>query len=387
MRKYLLLLDSRKDHVKYWRPQILLMVSNPRGSCELIDFINDIKKGGLYVLGHVKQGDFDGMPQDPTGQEYSNWLSLVDWLKVKAFVELTVSRTVREGMHHLIRLSGLGGMKPNTIIFGFYDSTNPEDSFQKRAQKTSKVRFYTLESGSRSADTISDMFPFLRQFDDRKNTPKEEYVQMVFDAMKMQKNVCLCRHFQQLNKKAILSSKTTHYIDAWPVNFFQPDRNNYYDNTSLFLLQLGCILNMVSTWRSKTTLRIFLPTEAGKTDEAKKEKKMRQLLKELRIPAEIRLIPWEHVVKHLDEQTEPVKEGATFGEYSTPLLPEEYQKGVNQLIKENSMNTAVTFFYLPRAPPQADMQRRYLHQLDTITEDLPPTVLVYAVHPVTSTTL
>jgi potassium/chloride transporter 9 len=86
VRKYLLMLDPRKAHVKFWRPQILLLVQNPRTCCSLIDFANTLKKGGLYVLGHVYVDNLEYLRRDPCSTVYSSWLSLVDHLKIKGVI-------------------------------------------------------------------------------------------------------------------------------------------------------------------------------------------------------------------------------------------------------------------------------------------------------------
>ena len=87
---------------------MLLLVNNPKNNCVLIEFINSLKKSGLYILGHVHVGDFNEIEsKDPSVTEMPHWVRLVDHLKIKAFPEITLARNVREGAQQLARISGL----------------------------------------------------------------------------------------------------------------------------------------------------------------------------------------------------------------------------------------------------------------------------------------
>ncbi|XP_054268186.1 solute carrier family 12 member 9 [Macrosteles quadrilineatus] len=385
VRKYLLMLDSRKDHVKFWRPQILLMVVNPRSSCALIDFVNVLKKSGLYVLGHVKVGpEFADLETDPTLVESSHWLSLVDHLKVKAFIELTVARSVREGMHHLIRISGMGAMKPNTIVLGFYDEEQPKDFFLRAESPYRTNRFQEEFHGG-------SLFP-LRKDASEKQLSGSEYISLISDVLRMKKNVCLCRHFHNLDKFSVAQQGRYRFIDVWPVNFFNPNSEDPFDTSSLFMLQLACIIQMVQGWKH-LKLRVFLCD--GRTthitdltdfrNQRSNELRFKQQLQQLRISASIHQVAdWSRLLASLRggcvlQTTDDVQVVAD-------NISRAYLLNVNQIMRLQSEQTALTFVYLP-PPPQVKISSQYLQCLTELTADLPPTVMVHGVSAVTSTTL
>uniref|UniRef100_A0A671Y6Q0 Solute carrier family 12 member 9 n=1 Tax=Sparus aurata TaxID=8175 RepID=A0A671Y6Q0_SPAAU len=380
VRKYLLMLDVRKDHVKFWRPQVLLMVSNPRSSVGLITFINDIKKSGLYVLGHVQLGDLSTLPSDPLQSQYDSWLYLVDHLNIKAFVNLTLANSVRHGIQHLLFISGLGGMRPNTLVLGFYDDCLPKDKLIDPSLSSIQC---TDSSGPSEPDDRQDC----GEFGDGKVLGPQEYVAIIADAMKMLKNVVLARYFNNFDRAQVLSppssspGKGAVYVDVWPVNLLRPDSSSYVDTCSLFLLQLACILNMVRAWR-KATLRLFLCVEEGRSVRGSEEK-LGQLLKELRIKAQVYPVPWDQACEE-EEDEDYVN---SFPSNAT-RLSDDYLSAVNKLILDAAHPApAVRFLYLPRPPADTRRYTTYLHQLELLTQDLGPTLLIHGVTPVITTDL
>merc|ERR1719228_2197997 len=300
VRKYLLLLDPRKSHIKFWRPQILLLVHNPRTACSLIDFVNSMKKGGLYVLGQVHVGNLCDSETDPLAEQTKDWLALVDHLRVKAFVELTLADTIRRGVEQLVRVAGIGAMKPNTILLGF-KSCNAESTDDLASPSSPFVapQFEGKLKGNTGSTSISS----------------EEYVGIIQDVLKLHKNIGLCRNFQMLDRTEVFSSEhkfrlragKKRYLDVWPVNLLNPGETDVADNTSLFMFQLACIVNMVPKWR-KHKLRVFMCARAADMNIGSKEQELQKLLEVLRIKAETYVLVWDHIASLVEEEGEVTQE-------------------------------------------------------------------------------
>jgi len=210
----------------------------------------------------------------------------------------------------------------------------------------------------------------------------------------------------------ITNSKEACYIDIWPINFFAPDSITKIDNCWLFLMQLACILHMVPGWKKATTVRVFMCVDNKVRDASLLHRQWEQMLAMLRIEATIHVVIWDHITSPLDQSLtdfrhanvtyNPMNNTLSDNEVTEnsineqtddeppvePFQPDEnYLRNVNTMIQEHSSSTAVVFLYLPPPPTVAKDKPLFLSNLDMLTANLPPTLLVHGISPVTSTTL
>lgn len=170
-------------------------------------------------------------------------------------------------------------------------------------------------------------------------------------------------------------------------------------------MQLACVLHMVPGWKTSTTVRVFMCIESKSKDAPILRRQWEQMLHMLRIDASIHVVVWDHITSPLDRSLSDLNSMEDSGAISqdiqsSPLPPynandsptrfvptSNYLFGVNTMIQEHSHNTGIVFLYLPPPPADRNDSTLYHERLEILTRNLPPTLLVHGINPVTSTTL
>uniref|UniRef100_A0A2A4K3L9 Amino acid permease/ SLC12A domain-containing protein n=1 Tax=Heliothis virescens TaxID=7102 RepID=A0A2A4K3L9_HELVI len=119
----LLRLEQGPPHTKNWRPQVLVLAKLNNELMptyrKMLAFASQLKAGkGLTVCVSVLGGDFPRRAGDASSAR-QNLRKVMDEEKVKGFVDVLVSPDIAEGLSHLVQTTGLGGLKPNTVIVGW----------------------------------------------------------------------------------------------------------------------------------------------------------------------------------------------------------------------------------------------------------------------------
>ncbi|KAI5461494.1 amino acid permease-domain-containing protein [Mariannaea sp. PMI_226] len=306
VRKYLLRL--RPEHIKFWRPHIILLINDPRHQTRLIQFCNSLKKGSLYILGHViVTDDFDSGVQEARLQQQAWTHYISEFSRIKAFVQLTMSPTITWGVRNLILSAGLGGMRPNIAVLGFYNMDDLRKSSLKvrvpevpvppsiQMQRPPKSSGKTARRrGDTSARLLEGVLPTDVIRTEGMMSPTQ-YVTILEDlAHKHKLNVAVGCGFGKLETPRRDGTSKKKYIDLWPIQVsaqVSADGKNLLTtnfDTYTLILQLGHILNSVHTWRRAFSLRVMVFVEyINEVDE--EFARVSALLEKLRIDAKIKV--------------------------------------------------------------------------------------------------
>ncbi|KAJ5096100.1 hypothetical protein NUU61_005456 [Penicillium alfredii] len=293
VRKYLLRL--RQEHVKFWRPQILLFVSDLDRQYKMVSFCNSLKKGSLFVLGHVLVTDDFSAAVPEARRQQTAWTKLVEYSRIKAFVNIAISPAAEWGMRNIVLNSGLGGMRPNIVILDQFrqDQSLVETVSSGTHRRDSKVRRRSSYSEPQNEEHHETGGP---------DTPmsRKSYVTILEDLLfKLRINVAVAKGFEDLELPDPHDRHTKKYIDLWPIQMSaelgadtESKKNVLTTNfdTYTLILQLGCILNTVPSWKKTYTLRVAVFVEY-ETDVDEERGRVEALLEKLRIQAEV-LVFW-----------------------------------------------------------------------------------------------
>lgn len=299
VRKYLLRL--KQEHVKFWRPQILLFVNDPRRQYELIQFCNSLKKGALFILGHVIVSDDFAHAVPEARRQQTAWTKFIEISKVKAFVNVTISPTVEWGTRNIVLSAGLGGMRPNIVVMGAYNldeywASRPLIDLSGAPQNAVQREHRGIRDGQVQGSLPTDSCKT------EEAVGIKNYVTVLEDLLiGLRINVAIAKGFRNLevpNSSGTENKKK--YIDLWPIQMSaelatesgEEKRNVLTTNfdTYTLILQLGCILNTVSTWKKAFALRVAVFVEY-ESDVEEERGRVKTLLDNLRIPAKV-LVFW-----------------------------------------------------------------------------------------------
>jgi len=412
-------LNTVRDHVKNYRPQVLVLSGAPGNRPPLVDFANALTKNlSLLICGHVIKST-TARTKLAVQNQANGWLIRH---KVKAFHAMVENDNFQQGALALMQLAGLGNLKPNMLMIGFKNnwrscdreelnqyflciddaldnylavailrvpsgldySAELEDTLAPLHKSTTDDSLKEAAgegSGSDSAPTTPQM-PRPAPADaarsngaaDTKEKKGKEPEFLSPSGEPLPANVV-----QSLTQ--FRTKQTKGFIDVWWL----------YDDGGLTLL-LPYILTTRSQW-SECSLRVF--ALANRRDELDMEKRsMAALLSKFRIDYSD-VIVIDDVTKKPQEATRAKFDEAIAGfktEDEDEETPEEHSASpsellankdktnrhlrLHELVQEHSRQSSLVVMTLPMTRRGSVHAPLYLAWLEMMTQDMPPFLMI-----------
>lgn len=110
-------LDRVEEHVKNYRPQLLVLSGTPSTRSALVDFAHCItKNNSLFICGHIIESPISYKTRNSMTVNCTSWFRAN---KIKAFYSMVDGANFQDGTTSLLQAAGLGKMRPNILLMGY----------------------------------------------------------------------------------------------------------------------------------------------------------------------------------------------------------------------------------------------------------------------------
>ncbi|XP_065114007.1 solute carrier family 12 member 1 [Paramisgurnus dabryanus] len=411
------------DHIKNFRPQCLVLTGSPRTRPALLDVAHSFTKNyGLCLTCEVFLGPRDNNLSEISAAVQKNQL----WLnqqKRKAFYTAVVRENLRDGAETLMQASGLGRMKPNTVMLGFKQNWRTADRQEVQSYVGILHDAFDFEQGTvilRISQGL-DISHILKAEEELERLIMEQHaLEMEENDFQPQGGKWFFKRSKKTSTKELtnkvsldvpqscdLAKMNQRLMEASSQFKKKQDKGTIdvwwlFDDGGLTLL-LPHILTTRKKWRD-CKLRIFIAGQSERIEQDKEE--MQSLLKKFRIKCdEFKVItdmnvrPSTESWKAFKDVIEPFRlhEGSKETSQAEALRKEhpwkitdaeldsfdektKLQVRLNELLQESSRAAKLIVVSLPIARKGSVSDHLYMAWLEALTKNLPPTILIRGNH-------
>ncbi|KAI9550263.1 hypothetical protein GHT06_005728 [Daphnia sinensis] len=398
-----------EEHVKNYRPQILVLTGLPNTRPALVDFAYLIcKNNSLMICGNIVEEKLKYETRLKLQQKAYRYLRFTH---IKGFCAVADNSNLHTGVAAMLGLAGVGKVKPNILLMGYKNNWSTCDrkaldqyvlTIHTGFEMNVGVAILRLQEGLDCSQILADIDDLiLNKFpkDKTQNQQSNEWSvtsnnsgNFTVDVDTTVTSVTMCNSFNipfdrdpegnelpksVMNKIIVFQKKQKKdTIDIWWLS----------DDGGLTLL-LPVIINSRSNW-SETKLRIFC-TASGVQELEKEQKGMAVLLSKFRIDysdlviiSDVDEAPKKKTKKWFDGVIRPFVQPGPNAPQITEQQLEMFQYKTNrhlklrELLLDHSSDSNLVVMTLPMPRSQSLSAPLYMAWLEALTANMPPFMLV-----------
>ncbi|NXN38503.1 S12A1 protein, partial [Rhinoptilus africanus] len=424
-----LALTTVEDHVKNFRPQCIALTGAPMIRPALLDITHTFtKNNGLCICCEVYTG-----PRKLCVKEMNSGMAKKQaWLtknKRKAFYAAVAADSFRDGVKSLLQASGLGRMKPNTLVIGFKKDWRNAPATQVENYVGVIHDAFDFELGMIIV-RISQGFDISQVLQVQEELEKLEQERLALEATIKENDFeegksGICRFFRKANvlniskhetkKESTINTMQSMHVGEFNQKLLEASTQFkkkqgkgtidiwwLFDDGGLTIL-IPYILTIRKKWKN-CKLRIFT---GGKVNRIEEEKlvmasllsKFRIKFADINIICDINIKPTKESWKFFEEMIEPYRLHESCKDITTAeklkretpwkitdaeleaFKEKSYrQVRLNELLQEHSRAANLIVLSLPVARKGVVSDYLYMAWLEILSKNLPPVLMVRGNH-------